>query len=53
MLELAVLGLLKERSMHGYQLKKHLADTLGSFWGCPTARSTRRCAVSSARAPSR
>lgn len=32
MLELAVLGLLKERSMHGYQLKKHLADTLGSFW---------------------
>jgi len=31
-LELAVLGLLKERSMHGYQLKKHLADTLGSFW---------------------
>jgi len=31
-LELAILGLLKERSMHGYQLKKHLADTLGSFW---------------------
>ncbi len=32
MLELAILGLLKERSMHGYQLKKHLTDTLGSFW---------------------
>src|SRR5205823_12013594 len=32
MLELAILGLLKERSMHGYQLKKHLADTLGGFW---------------------
>jgi len=32
MLELAILGLLKERSMHGYQLKKRLADTLGSFW---------------------
>jgi DNA-binding PadR family transcriptional regulator len=32
MLELAILGLLKERAMHGYQLKKHLADTLGSFW---------------------
>src|SRR5437667_325470 len=32
MLELAVLGLLKERAMHGYQLKKRLADTLGSFW---------------------
>ncbi|MEX2458216.1 MAG: PadR family transcriptional regulator [Actinomycetota bacterium] len=32
MLELAVLGLLKERSMHGYQLKKRLSDTLGGFW---------------------
>lgn len=32
MLELAILGLLKERSMHGYQLKKRLADTLGAFW---------------------
>jgi DNA-binding PadR family transcriptional regulator len=32
MLELAILGLLKDRAVHGYQLKKHLADTLGSFW---------------------
>ena len=32
MLELAILGLLKERSMHGYQLSKHLTDTLGGFW---------------------
>ena len=32
MLELAILGLLKERSMHGYQLKKRLSETLGSFW---------------------
>jgi DNA-binding PadR family transcriptional regulator len=32
MLEMAILGLLKERAMHGYQLKKRLADTLGSFW---------------------
>jgi DNA-binding PadR family transcriptional regulator len=32
MLELAILGLLKEGSMHGYQLKKRLAETLGSFW---------------------
>jgi DNA-binding PadR family transcriptional regulator len=32
MLELAVLGLLKETSMHGYQLKKSLSDTLGPFW---------------------
>jgi DNA-binding PadR family transcriptional regulator len=31
-LELAVLGLLKERSMHGYQLKKSLSETLGPFW---------------------
>src|SRR6266550_4491043 len=32
MLELAILGLLKEVPVHGYQLKKHLSDTLGSFW---------------------
>lgn len=32
MIELAVLGLLKERSMHGYQLKKRLSETLGPFW---------------------
>jgi DNA-binding PadR family transcriptional regulator len=32
MLELAILGLLKERTMHGYQLSKHLTDTLGGFW---------------------
>jgi DNA-binding PadR family transcriptional regulator len=31
-LELAILGLLKERSMHGYQLSKQLTDTLGGFW---------------------
>lgn len=32
MLELAILGLLKERSMHGYQLKKRLSESLGLFW---------------------
>ena len=32
MLDLAILGLLKEGSMHGYQLKKRLAETLGPFW---------------------
>jgi DNA-binding PadR family transcriptional regulator len=32
MLELAILGLRKERSMHGYQLSKRLTDTLGGFW---------------------
>lgn len=31
MLELAVLGLLKERPMHGYELKKRLAEQLGHF----------------------
>jgi len=31
-LELAILGLLKERSMHGYQLSKRLTDSLGGFW---------------------
>ena len=32
MLELAILGLLKERSMHGYQLSRQLTETLGGFW---------------------
>src|SRR2546423_4970229 len=32
MLEVAILGLLKEQTMHGYQLSKRLADTLGAFW---------------------
>lgn len=32
MLELAILGLLKEGSMHGYQLQKRLSETLGGFW---------------------
>src|SRR5207245_9822799 len=31
-LEMAVLGLLKERTMHGYELKKELTATLGQFW---------------------
>jgi len=30
-LELAILGLLKESDLHGYELKKRLADTLGPF----------------------
>ena len=29
MLELAILGLLKEHELHGYELKKRLSDTLG------------------------
>ena len=32
MLELAILGLLKERVMHGYELRKQLAQRLGLFW---------------------
>jgi DNA-binding PadR family transcriptional regulator len=28
-LELAILGVLKEQELHGYELKKRLADTLG------------------------
>lgn len=35
MLEMAVLGLLKEKDMHGYELKKRLAD----IFGVPTAVS--------------
>ena len=33
MLELAILGLLKEQSLHGYELKKRLGDALGFLWG--------------------
>ena len=33
MLELAVLGLLSEQPLHGYELKKRLAETLGPLWG--------------------
>ncbi len=32
MLELAILGLLKERAMHGYELRKQLGQRLGFFW---------------------
>lgn len=32
MLELPVLGLLKERSMHGYELRKQLGAMLGPLW---------------------
>ncbi|MDZ4827429.1 MAG: PadR family transcriptional regulator [Actinomycetota bacterium] len=33
MLELAVLGLLNEQPLHGYELKKRLSETLGPLWG--------------------
>lgn len=33
MLDIAVLGLLKEQPLHGYELKKRLGETLGSLWG--------------------
>jgi DNA-binding PadR family transcriptional regulator len=33
MLELAILGLLKEQDLHGYELKKRLVDTLGFVSG--------------------
>jgi len=32
LLEVAILGLLKERPMHGYELKKRLSYMLGHFW---------------------
>jgi len=32
MLETAVLGLLKERPMHGYQLSRELTESLGGLW---------------------
>lgn len=33
MIELAILGLLKELPLHGYELKKRLNDSLGDVWG--------------------
>ncbi|MGH9003284.1 MAG: PadR family transcriptional regulator, partial [Acidimicrobiia bacterium] len=33
MLELAILGLLKELPLHGYELKKRLNDSLGHLVG--------------------
>ena len=32
MIELAILGLLKEHPMHGYQLSRELGESLGGFW---------------------
>lgn len=33
MLELAILGLVSEQPLHGYELKKRLGETLGVLWG--------------------
>jgi len=33
LLDLAVLGLLREQPLHGYELKKRLGETLGFLWG--------------------
>ena len=48
MLELAILGLLKEQELHGYELKKRLSDTLGFGTvvgaACPSGPCTRPCA---------
>ncbi len=32
LIELAILGLLKQKPMHGYELKKELTAQLGQFW---------------------
>ena len=32
MIELAILGLLKERPMHGYQVQRELSEQLGGLW---------------------
>ena len=32
MIDLAILGLLKDRPMHGYQLSREVADQLGGLW---------------------
>ena len=33
MLDLAILGLLKDQPLHGYELRKRLSDSLGPMWG--------------------
>jgi DNA-binding PadR family transcriptional regulator len=33
MLDLAILGLLVEQPLHGYELKKRVGETLGTLWG--------------------
>jgi DNA-binding PadR family transcriptional regulator len=33
MLELAILGLLKDQPLHGYELKKRLGENMGALWG--------------------
>jgi DNA-binding PadR family transcriptional regulator len=32
-LDLAILGLLKDQPLHGYELRKRLGESLGSMWG--------------------
>jgi DNA-binding PadR family transcriptional regulator len=32
-LDLAILGLLQEQPLHGYELKKRVGETLGTLWG--------------------
>jgi DNA-binding PadR family transcriptional regulator len=32
-LDLAILGLLKQQPLHGYELRKRLGESLGSMWG--------------------
>lgn len=57
MLDLAVLGLLMERPMHGYELRKQLAGRLGLFWTVsfgslyPTLRKLERSNVIAKDAP--
>jgi DNA-binding PadR family transcriptional regulator len=57
LLDLAILGLLKERSMHGYELKKQLAQRLGFFWTVsfgslyPTLKKLERHGLVSKTAP--
>ena len=40
-IELAILGLLREQELHGYELKKRIGDVAGAA-GCRSARCTRR-----------
>jgi DNA-binding PadR family transcriptional regulator len=58
-LELAILGLLKEQPMHGYELRKQLSQKLGFFWTVsfgslyPTLAKLERRGVVEKTSPSR
>ena len=52
MIEIAILGVLKEHEAHGYELKKRMAELAGGSGGVSFGSSTPRSTGSSWPAPS-